>query len=279
MSSQKRYAIITPYYKEDKSLIQRCMDSVRNQSVASEHFVIADGFPQSWIDREAVRHLKLDRGHGDYGNTPRGIGALIAIAEEYDGIGLLDADNWLESDHVEACIEAAATIDGGATQCDYVIAQRRLRRPDETIMALPEELGLVDTNCFFFLRGSFDIIPHWAMMPRGISAIGDRIFYAMVRRQPYRYARVEKPTVNYLCLWEICYRALGEDPPADAKPNIDSDKIYRWLGSLSPRELEIGSRLSGVQLIARLPPPLNFPTRVLDLAEYFSKRQMSVWIR
>src|SRR5262249_43084985 len=136
MPSHKRYAMITPYHKESRHLLQRAINSVKNQTVPTDHFLIADGFAQEWIDGEGVRHVKIDREHGYGGRTPRGVGALIAIAEEYDGIGMLDADNWLDSDHVQTCIEAADSYDGGANQCDYVIAQWRLRRARETIKSL-----------------------------------------------------------------------------------------------------------------------------------------------
>ena len=56
-----RYAIITPYYKEERRLIERCIDSVRNQSLRANQILIADGFPQNWIDTAGVRHFKLDR--------------------------------------------------------------------------------------------------------------------------------------------------------------------------------------------------------------------------
>jgi glycosyltransferase involved in cell wall biosynthesis len=191
---QDRYAIVTPYYREDRSLLQRCINSVKSQSVKSDHFLIADGHPQSWIDHEQIRHIKLDRPHGDYGNTPRGIGALVAIAEEYDGIGFLDGDNWLDNDHIEACLEAASKTPGGTAQCDYVVAQMRLRRPDETVMPLEVQSEHVDTSCFFFLRGSFSIIPHWALMPKVFSVIGDRIFYQMLKGRPFRSAYVQRPT-------------------------------------------------------------------------------------
>ena len=78
-----RWVIVTPYYKEERPLLSRCISSVSNQSVRTDHIVVADGHPQSWIDMEPVRHLKLDRSHGDYGNTPRGIGVLLAISEGY----------------------------------------------------------------------------------------------------------------------------------------------------------------------------------------------------
>jgi hypothetical protein len=247
MSADGRYAIITPYYKEDRSLIERCIDSVRRQSVPTEHLVVADGHPQTWIDGAGVRHLKLDRSHGDFGNTPRGIGALIAISEGYNGIGLLDADNWLEDDHVEACLAAARTT---TAPCDYVIALRTFRRPDATIMPIREEQGHVDTNCYFFLRGAFCAIPHWAMMPKDLAPIGDRYFLAMMRSRSFIHARMSRPTVNYLCGWESLYRAIGEAPPPETKPNIDATKVEHWLRSLDRRELEIAGRLTGVSFLA-----------------------------
>jgi hypothetical protein len=246
MYSGARYAIITPYHKENRWLLERCIASVRNQSIAADHFLVADGFPQAWIDEAGVRHVKLDRPHGDFGNTPRGVGALIAIGEEYDGIGLLDADNWLEPEHIAACLAAARTT---PLPCDYVIARRNFRRPDETIMPIPEEPGHVDTNCFFFLRGSFSVIPHWATMPKNLSSFCDRYFYYMMRRQPFTAATVSRPTVNYHCLWEWMYRTLGETPPTDAKMSLDVEKPGRWLRSLSRRELEIAGRLVGIPII------------------------------
>jgi len=48
----KRPIVITPYYKEDPALLRRCMDSVRAQTVPAEHFLVADGHPQDWIDSE-----------------------------------------------------------------------------------------------------------------------------------------------------------------------------------------------------------------------------------
>ena len=98
---ERRYVFITPYYKETRAVLEQCIASVRSQSVRADHILIADGFPQDWIDQINVRHVRLDRAHADWGNTPRCIGALMAAAEGYDGIAFLDADCWLEQDHLE----------------------------------------------------------------------------------------------------------------------------------------------------------------------------------
>ena len=248
--SGARYAIITPYYKEDRRLLERCIDSVRNQSLRADHFLVADGFPQDWIDTAGVRHFKLDRSHGDAGNTPRGVGALIAVAEEYSAIGMLDADNWLEPDHVEACLAAASTT---PIACDYVIAQWILRRIDGSVMPIANDPNHVDTSSFFFLRGAFCILPHWAMMPKDLSEGCDRVFYSMLCQRDFVVARVPKPTVNFHNLYETSYRALGETPPPGAKPNVNAEPMA-WLRSLSQRDNEIACRLIG--FISADGPPL-----------------------
>ena len=247
--STSRPIVITPYYKEDRATLMRCMTSVRNQTVPTEHLMIADGHPQDWIDAEPVRHLKLDRAHGDYGNTPRGIGATLAAADGYAPIMMLDADNWLEPDHVDVCLRAAAAAAG----TDYVIAGCQLRRPDGTIMPVPASPPTehVDTSRFVFFPGSYQTLPLWALMPQQMSPIGDRVFWSALQARGLAGVIVsDRITVNYLCLWESYYRALGEVPPAGAKPNIDPRPMYEWWAGLSAREQLIVTRLTGISLTA-----------------------------
>jgi hypothetical protein len=242
---KQKYIMVTPYYKETEHQLRRCIDSIRQQTVPCDHFLVADGFPQDWIDRESVRHLRLDVSHGDYGNTPRGIGAVIASSESYEGIGFVDADNWLEPDHVEACVEAASRCAGGVAECDYVRAARLFRRPDETLMPLAEDASSVDTNCFFFFAGSFAFLHHWAITPKAMSGIGDRIFCLMLERQSLTFQRTSKPTVNYHNLWASTYIAVGETPPEGAKPGFRPVDLQTWAKGHTRRGLEIANRLIG----------------------------------
>jgi hypothetical protein len=50
-----------------------------------------------------------------------------------------------------ALAAAAARCEGGAAFCDYIVAHRRLCRPDGTVILIREDPGLVDTNFFLFL--------------------------------------------------------------------------------------------------------------------------------
>lgn len=243
-----RYAIITPYYRETRTLLERCIFSVRNQTLgAVDHIMVADGHPQDWIDDTGVRHLRLDRAHDDYGNTPRGMGVMLAVAERYDGIGLLDADNWLDPGHVALCT-ATFLAASKSNQIDYVIAQRRLCRPDQSILPISDgdPVGHVDTSCFFFFPGSYHILPHLGIMPKALSPIGDRIIRQVLPARGLRHAICPEVTVNYHCLWQSIYLAAGETPPPDAKPRINSGAVQAWFDALSAEDKHLTMRRAGL---------------------------------
>ena len=242
----KRYAIITPYQQESRDMLERCIRSVRGQTLTVDHILVADGYPQDWLDTAGVRHLRLDRPHDDFGNTARALGAMLAIAEQYDGIGLLNASNWLDANHIASCVE---TFREAAAQgpIDYVIARRKLCRPDESVLlAWQEPLEEhVDTNCFFFFPPAYPMVPHFGLMPKELSLLGDRFFYQALRDRGLHAATNEGFTVNDLCLWESLYLALGEAPPPGAKPNIDDRVVQAWLESRTPEERQLIRRLTG----------------------------------
>jgi glycosyltransferase involved in cell wall biosynthesis len=246
MGERARYAIVTPYYKEEKRLLERCIQSVRKQTVPADHIVVADGFPQNWIDGEHVRHIKLDRNHADYGNTPRTIGGLLAVSGGYEGIGFLDADNWLEPNHVASCVEASERN----AACDFVIARRNLCRPDGSVINVndPPVQSFVDTNCFFMLPGSYHVIPHFSLMPRELSPICDRVFYTMLKAKKLVAEVVTEKTVNYHCLWSYIYRVAGETPPPEAKGGIDYKAMKRWLDAQDERGQLVLARRTGCRI-------------------------------
>ncbi len=241
-------AVVTPYYKEDRRLIERCIESVRAQTYAATHFVVADGFAQAWLDGAGVRHLRLDLAHADFGNTPRAIGGLLAVSEGFDAVCFLDADNWLEKDHVAACV--AAALDG--SRPDYVVARRRFVRMDGSVLPVEatedDRHGHVDTNCLFLLRGAFHAIARWATMPRPLASIGDRVYVATLRSEGLQAVRIDRVTVNYLCTWAPLFRLVGEEPPAYAKPNVDATSAIEWWKSARAEAGGIVDRLIGAPI-------------------------------
>lgn len=242
-----KVAIITPYYKEGRDMLERCLRSVRLQDMAVTHFVIADGFAQDWIDGTGVRHLRLDRAHADFGNTPRSIGAILAASEGFDAIGFIDADNWLEPDHVSSCLQAAEAAEDDV---DYVVAQRRLCRIDGSVLPVmtsdDQDGSHVDTNCFFLLPGSFHTLGRWGVMPKPLSIVGDRIYNNSLHAEGLRRVRSARVTVNYLCTWQVVFKAVGEAPPDYAKSTIDLLPTVQWWSGLDARDRQIVDRLAAV---------------------------------
>ena len=245
----KRYAVVTPYFSEAVELLERCVASVKSQTVRTEHIVVSDGEPQAWLDTAGVRHIRLDRNHDDYGNTPRVVGALLAIGSGYDAVTFLDADNWLDPVHVEHCLWCAHTIQPAA---DVILAKRRFIRQDGSIMPLIEDRAFIDTNCFFLMRPAFYALPIWGLMPRELAPICDRIFswaiQAEVRKRSLRATDSHRITVNYRSLWQSGYLALGETPPADARPNIEIGPIRDWWQGLDKTRKLHCNRLIGFRL-------------------------------
>jgi glycosyltransferase involved in cell wall biosynthesis len=243
-----RYVFITPYHKEARDCLERCIASVKQQTIRADHIVVSDGFPQDWLDQANVRHMRLDRAHGDHGNTPRSIGSLMAVAEGYDGIGLLDADCWLEPDHLEHCLVQAEKV--GFETCGLVITSRTLRRLDQSVIDVADEPPTVhgDTNCFFFLPPSFGVLPIWALMPRELSSICDRVFVLALRTRNLVSALTTKTTVNYTYTYAPLYRSLGEVPPRPIKENPDHRAIAAWIDALPPKRLELINQRLGANL-------------------------------
>lgn len=249
-----RIAVVTPYHDEDDRTLERCLDSVANQTLAADHFLVSDGPERPWASRAAAHHLALGRAHGDFGNTPRGLGAQLAVAEGCNAVAFLDADNWYDPDHLALCLDAARATTGRAMDCDYVVARRRFRRYDDRPMALAEEPGHIDTNCLLLLPGAFSALPLWCLMPREVSVIGDRIFAAHLEKAQLVRGHTARATVNYVTLWPEHYRAVGETPPADARPEIPVREIETWIEKLSEQERDILRRLCGLSIERGMSP-------------------------
>lgn len=237
-----RTAVITPYYKEDEFQLRRCIDSVKAQTYPTDHYVVADGFPQDWIDATGVHHIPMRQGARNFGNTPRSIGGLAALAQNYDAICFIDADNWIDPDHVETCFRAARA----AKNVDYVIAGRRFVRMDGSALDYDDEPSdiHVDTNCFFLLPTAFRMTPLWGLTPNELTIICDRIFYLGLRAAGLRHVETDKITVNYLATHKHFFQIIGEEVPPYAK-ELDHSEMCAWIEGLSEEEQDMLARRMG----------------------------------
>lgn len=244
-----RVAVVTPYFKERREWLERCLESVRAQDYPATHYMVADGFPQDWLDGTGVRHVRLDRAHADFGNTPRALGGMLAVSEGFDAICFLDADNWYAPEHVSTCLNVVAN---SVDEVDYVVARRHFVRDNGSVIpqrnSEDDTAGHVDTNCYFLLRGAFHTIPRWSLMPKPLAIICDRIYRVILEHEKLRRARCGTVTVNYLCTWRGPYEAIGEMPPEFAKSWVDPTDYLKWWRSLADNERAVVDKLIGARL-------------------------------
>ncbi|MDA3948002.1 MAG: sulfotransferase domain-containing protein [Spirochaeta sp.] len=214
-----KVAVITPYHNESRSTLQRVIGSVQEQTAPVDHFLVADGTRQAWIDEvPGIRHVHLDRAHSDYGATPRMTGFLLATAETYQAIAFLDADHWLGPDHVARCLAIAADNEN----LDFVIPRRQVLRADGSPLPLEDEEideGFIDTSCHFLLPGAYSAVATWGTARKPAPRNGPRhIFLYNLASEPYRAAWIDEPTVFTTCRWASVYHHVGETPPPEASP-------------------------------------------------------------
>lgn len=237
--------VITSYYNEPPEILNRCIESVRKQTTPVSHYLIADAPAtcQCTPPFDVARHVVLGQSHKDYGNTPRGIGALLAISEGADAIAFLDADNTYDPDHIETCVKLAKAHPGA----DFIAARRRIRLPDGTPVPSEDEPidRHVDTNCFFLLPGAFHVIPHQVLQPKKLTIVGDRLFLAAL--EGLRCIGTEKPTVTYTSTWRVHYEAAGVESPADAKDSVNIEKLMWWWRGLTVMDRAITLRHLGLK--------------------------------
>lgn len=228
-----KVAVVTPYFEESEAWMRQCHASVAAQTHPCLHVMVADGRPAAFVDDWAAEHVRLPVPHGDFGATPRLVGAYHAIGLGYDAIAFLDADNWYEVSHIERLLRLKA--DTGAA---FVSSGRLLRRLDGSVLGpcrATDPESFVDTNCMMFMREAFGLLAHWALMPAYAQVIGDRVMLHHVKTSGVRRAHLDASTVNYRCGKSGIYRQLNEPIPEGVRPPPDYGAAFeRWAADGNP---------------------------------------------
>ena len=222
-----KIAVITPYYQESIGFLRQCHQSVLAQNIFVDHFFVADGFPNEALMNWNIKHISLPEAHADYGNTPRGIGSILANIEGYDFISYLDADNWFHPNHLSSLLSLYEE-----TKADVCSSFRTFHTNDGIELPIQEkdELSLnhIDTSCFLIHRNAFDALDVWLKMPKMLSPFGDRIFLAGLKNKNYKFASSKQKTVAYRSQWKAHYLAAKMEPPVGSKGNAFIES-YKWL--------------------------------------------------
>jgi hypothetical protein len=214
-----RVAVVSPYFRESLDWLRECHDSVRAQTHACTHIMVADGYPRAEVAAwPGLRHIALPVTHGNGGDTPRAIGSIEAIGAGFDAIAYLDSDNSYAPDHIESLVDLHRRT--GAAFCS---STRYLCRVDGSIMA--ECLScdgetFVDTNCMFFGRQAFRMVTAWVLMPDFAHVLCDRVVFRAIKNAELQTAHTGRPTVYYRSKLSDVYRNLGEPiPPGVSERN------------------------------------------------------------
>ncbi|MDP9057509.1 MAG: glycosyltransferase [Pseudomonadota bacterium] len=219
-------AVVTPYYRESVEILRQCHRSVVDQK--ADHFMIADGFPVDEIDSWDVQHIKLPRAHSDNGNTPRGLGSLLAKSQGYDFIAWLDADNWYHPGHLQSLL--ALHEQTGSTICSSFRSFHDLAgQPLDVTEADEDALQHIDTSCYLIHRSSFDVVGIWLDMPRELAPICDRVFLAQILRQGRSVQSTGLRSVAFRTQYACHYRAAGLPVPDGAKDASFADAALEYL--------------------------------------------------
>ena len=211
--SDKGAAVITPYYKEDLALLERCRKSVLAQGYPITHFFVADGFPKPELADWDCEHIILSRNHDDSGDTPRGFGAISAMNLGYWPILFLDADNTYEPNHLHSILECKEKN----PDADVICTWRNNFLPDGTHVPhdFAEDLEKTgcDTSCYAFYPGGFRGLGVWAMMPNAYCRVDDKVVYWCLQQWEINIVWTDLRTMNYTTNHSSAYRVMGREVP------------------------------------------------------------------
>ena len=225
-----RIAVVTPYYKEADDVLRQCHESVLAQTYPCDHIVVADGHPNPLFEGAArALHVILPRAHGDNGNTPRGIGSLLADTYGYDAVAYLDADNWFAPNHIATMVAAHETSGARVIGC-----KRSFHTLDGTLMPIRESdedaNRHVDTSCFVVFRPAFKIFQVWAM-PKELGPICDRVFFQKILHARFNMNLLDSRTVAFRTQYAAHYRPAGLPIPDGAKSADDLGGALAYLNN------------------------------------------------
>jgi len=212
-SHKKKFkvAVITPYWNEPIDVIDKCITSVKNQTINCTHFIVSDGNPKEIKETNDLIHIKLPLNVNNCGATPRGLGAQIAFNMGFDVVAFLDADNTFDRQHLAEAISLFSENDP-----DVVFAKRRIYFPDGKQLTRKDPQDAsgthVDTNCIVLSKKAAYLAKVFAMWPQEFGTGEDRLFLRIIKALKLKTLDIPIPTVNYWTNWAIHYQLENKQP-------------------------------------------------------------------
>lgn len=229
-----KVAVVTPYYKESDAVLRRCIESVLAQTHQDTRlYLVSDGFPRPEVTSSYNKLLSIELpvAHGDYGCTPRGVGAMCALNEGMDIVCFLDADNLFEPNHVSSMVSLYEQADARGETLDAVFSYRHIFLPGHEQLRLKVNEDLqhthVDTNCISLARSAAFMWPMWSMIPKGMTTVCDRVMLDLIKLNQLKVAWTGLHTVLYESNWSAHYLQAGLPVPGSGLHDLTAKDIVR----------------------------------------------------
>ena len=207
-----RVMVITP--TTGKSTVNQAIESVRNQSIKTEHLIVVDGggdisdrFSNMLLNKispnyeNPLQWLTLPENVGGNGWYGHRVYAAMPLMVNADYILFLDEDNWFEPNHVETMIDKIKSKDlMWSYSLRRIIDERGQYVSDDDCESLgrfptfyDHTLNFVDTNCYCFKREYLVRVAHNFYGQWG----ADRGFYKAAATNLPAFGCTGEATVNY----------------------------------------------------------------------------------
>ncbi|MEK9940540.1 MAG: glycosyltransferase [Methylotenera sp.] len=208
-----KIAVVTAYAKEPLEILQKCIASVKKQTVPCVHILVADGFANDVIAQQSgedLLHIALPE---NIGFNQCGVGIELAFAMGFEAVAILDADNWYEPDHIETSL-----ISINDKNADVVFAKRKVVFPDGEVLSVEDPQdntgAFADTNCMVLTNKVAALTPIWLMWPKVFGAGEDRAVSICTRMLNFNVLMNPHETVWYQTNWAHHYKLQNKKPVA-----------------------------------------------------------------
>ena len=204
-----KVAVVTPYYRESIDVLKRCMESVNYQTHKDVfHVMVADGFPNTFVATSTPHHI-VTPPCTDVGATPRMMGCAYASAAGADALIMLDADCWLDPQHIEILLKVHAQ----APEACIITYPRKVYTKDGSVyMGICKGSNGVtfnDTNCYFITRPAFSLMSSWGFQIKQWALFSDHPVWAAVSLSGMPMVRTNSVKVNYPSDYIDHYKDFG----------------------------------------------------------------------
>lgn len=222
----KKVAVVTAYAKEPVETLQKCIDTVKKQTVPCVHILVADGFANPLIAQQESSELLHIALPDNVGFNQCGVGIELAFAMGFEVVAILDADNWYEPDHV-----ATSLISVNDKNADAVFARRKVIFPDGEVLSVTDPQdntgAFADTNCMVLTHRVAALTPIWLMWPKIFGAGEDRAVSICTNMLNFNVQMNPHETVWYQTNWAHHYKLQNKKPVAPLrKPSAEFARSF-----------------------------------------------------